>query len=151
MLKVRIRLQVVRIHEKPQSSLSNVMVTQNHKQTQNKRKETKPSAKFRKKPIEIQVSVVSSEDFITAISRTDVNNHSLGQGLFSSISLHWSLKKAFLSLLAILWNSAFRYLYLSFSPLQKQKILRRDGKNTQKNCTKKIFTTQIITMVWSLT
>ena len=27
--------------------------------------------------------------------------------LFSSISLHWSLRKAFLSLLAILWNSAF--------------------------------------------
>ena len=25
--------------------------------------------------------------------------------------------------------------------LKKQKILRRDGKNTQKNCTKKIFTT----------
>ena len=24
---------------------------------------------------------------------------------------------------------------------------RRDGKNTQKNCTKKIFMTQIITMV----
>jgi len=34
--------------------------------------------------------------------------------------------------------------------LQKQKILRRHGKNTQKNYTKKIFT-QIITMVWSLT
>ena len=31
--------------------------------------------------------------------------------------------------------------------LQKQTILRRGGKNTQKNCTKKIFTTQIITMV----
>ena len=31
--------------------------------------------------------------------------------------------------------------------LQRQKILRRGGKNTQKNCTKKIFTTQIITMV----
>ena len=30
---------------------------------------------------------------------------------------------------------------------QKQKILRRGGKNTQKNYTKKIFTTQIITMV----
>ena len=30
---------------------------------------------------------------------------------------------------------------------EKQKILRRGGKNTQKNCTKKIFTTQIITMV----
>ena len=31
--------------------------------------------------------------------------------------------------------------------LQKQKILRRDGENTQKNCTKKIFTTRIIMMV----
>ena len=30
--------------------------------------------------------------------------------LFSSISLHWSLRKAFLSLLAILWNSAFQML-----------------------------------------
>ena len=28
--------------------------------------------------------------------------------LFSSISLHWLLKKAFLSLLAIVWNSAFK-------------------------------------------
>ena len=31
--------------------------------------------------------------------------------------------------------------------LMKQKILRRGGKNTQKNCTKKIFMTQIIMMV----
>ena len=31
--------------------------------------------------------------------------------------------------------------------LQKQKILRRCGKNTHKNCTKKIFTTQIIMIV----
>ena len=30
---------------------------------------------------------------------------------------------------------------------QKQKILRRSGKNTQKNYTKKIFMTQLITMV----
>ena len=37
--------------------------------------------------------------------------------LFFSISLHWSLRKAFLSLLAILWNSAFKWVYLSFSPL----------------------------------
>ena len=37
--------------------------------------------------------------------------------LFSSISSHCSLKKAFLSLLAILWNSAFRCFYLSFSHL----------------------------------
>ena len=35
--------------------------------------------------------------------------------LFSSVSLHWSLRKAFLSLLAILWNSAFRWVsFLSF-------------------------------------
>jgi len=27
--------------------------------------------------------------------------------LFSSISLHWSLRKSFLSLLAVIWNSAF--------------------------------------------
>ena len=33
----------------------------------------------------------------------------------------------------------------------EEKMLRRGSKNTQKNCTKKIFTTQIITMVWSLT
>ena len=37
--------------------------------------------------------------------------------LFSSIALHWSLRKAFLSLLAILWNSSFKWEYLSFSPL----------------------------------
>ena len=37
--------------------------------------------------------------------------------LFSSISLHWLLTRAFLSLLAILWKSAFRWIYLSFSPL----------------------------------
>ena len=31
--------------------------------------------------------------------------------------------------------------------ITKQKILRRGGKNTQKNHTKKIFTIQIIMMV----
>ena len=36
--------------------------------------------------------------------------------LFAFISLH-CLLKAFLSLLAILWNSAFKWAYLSFSPL----------------------------------
>ena len=30
--------------------------------------------------------------------------------------------------------------------LQRQKILRRGGKNTQKNCMKKIFMTQITMM-----
>ena len=33
--------------------------------------------------------------------------------LFSCISLHWSPRKAFLSLLASLWNSAFTWEYLS--------------------------------------
>ena len=45
--------------------------------------------------------------------------------LFSSISLHWSLRKAFLSLLCILWNS-FRCLYLSFSPLLFASLLFTD-------------------------
>ena len=31
--------------------------------------------------------------------------------------------------------------------LTEAKDIRRGGKNTQKNCAKKIFTTQIITMV----
>ena len=43
--------------------------------------------------------------------------------LFSSISLHWSLRKAFLSLLAFLWNSAFRWMYLSFFPLPSDSLL----------------------------
>ena len=37
--------------------------------------------------------------------------------LFSSISLHWSLRKAFSSLHAILLNSTFKWVYLSFPPL----------------------------------
>ena len=43
--------------------------------------------------------------------------------LFSSLSLHWSLRKAFLSLLAILWNSSFRWIYLSFSSLPFASLL----------------------------
>ena len=31
--------------------------------------------------------------------------------LFSSVSFHWSPRKAFISLLAILWNSAFKWVY----------------------------------------
>lgn len=59
---------------------------QNHKQIQNKRKEIKPSAKFRKKPIEIQVLVVSSEHFIIATSRAGVGGWGTG--------LNWEAKKA---------------------------------------------------------
>ena len=43
--------------------------------------------------------------------------------LFSSISLHWSLRKAFLSLLAILWNSAFKWVYLPSYPLPFTSLL----------------------------
>ena len=35
--------------------------------------------------------------------------------------------------------------------INDRKILRRGGKNTQKNCTKKIFMTQIAIVVQSLT
>ena len=31
--------------------------------------------------------------------------------------------------------------------LTEAEVIKKSGKNTQKNCTKKIFTTQIITMV----
>ena len=34
-----------------------------------------------------------------------------------------------------------------YGPNEKQKILRRGDKNTQKNCTKKIFTTKTVTMM----
>ena len=37
--------------------------------------------------------------------------------LFPSISFHWSLRKVSLSLLAILRNSAFKWVYPFFSPL----------------------------------
>ena len=44
-------------------------------------------------------------------------------------------------------NGTFHAKMSKLYGTNKQKILRRGGKNTQKNCTKKIFTTQIITMV----
>ena len=43
--------------------------------------------------------------------------------LFSSISLHRSLRKSFLYLLTILWNSAFKWIYFSFSPLPLASFL----------------------------
>ena len=39
--------------------------------------------------------------------------------------------------------------FTSWATREAHKILRRGGKNTQKNYTKKIFTTKIIMMVWS--
>ena len=46
--------------------------------------------------------------------------------LFSSISFHWLLRKTFLSLLAIVWNSAFKWVYLSFAPLPFASLLFTD-------------------------
>jgi len=43
--------------------------------------------------------------------------------LISSISLHWWLRKVFLFLLATLWNSGFKCVYLSFSPLLVGSLL----------------------------
>ena len=50
---------------------------------------------------------------------------SLSHPIFSSISLHSSLKKPFLSLLAILQNSAFKWVYISFPPLPFLSLLFR--------------------------
>ena len=57
--------------------------------------------------------------------------------LFSSISLCWSLRKAFLSLLAILWNSAFKWVYRSFSPLLFASLL--DTQHTYSTYSVMIF------------
>ena len=43
--------------------------------------------------------------------------------LFFSISFHSSLRKVLLSLLVILWNFAFIWVYLSFSPLPLASLL----------------------------
>ena len=43
--------------------------------------------------------------------------------LFSCISFLWSLRKAFLCLLAIVWNSAFKWVYLSLSHLLFASLL----------------------------
>ena len=43
--------------------------------------------------------------------------------LFFSSFMHCSLKKAFLSFLAILWNSGFSWMYLSISPLLFASLL----------------------------
>ena len=45
--------------------------------------------------------------------------------LFSSIFyfFHWLLRKAFLSLLVILWNAEFKWVYISFSPLPLASLI----------------------------
>jgi len=48
---------------------------------------------------------------------------SLSHSIVFLYSLHWSPKKAFLSPLAILWNSVFKWVYLFFSPLHLASLL----------------------------
>ena len=71
------------------------------------------------------------------------------QGTLKSLLQHYSSKAS------ILQCSAFFTIQLSHPYMttgktiafQKQEILRRGGKNTQKNYTKKIFMSQIVMMV----
>ena len=49
--------------------------------------------------------------------------HGFVHCLMYIVILHCSLKKTFLSLLAILWNSAFSWVYISLSPLLFTSLL----------------------------
>ena len=53
--------------------------------------------------------------------------------LFSLISSHWSLRKSFLSLLVLLWNFAFKWVYLSFSPLPLASLFLVIYKRSSEN------------------
>ena len=59
----------------------------------------------------------SLHEMFLGISNSLEKVSSLYHSIVSSISLLCSLRKAFLSLRAIVWNSAFRWVCLSFSPL----------------------------------
>ena len=58
---------------------------------------------------------------------------SLSHSIFSSLYLHWSLRKSFLSLLAILWNYAFKWVYLPFSPLPLASLFSAICKASSDN------------------
>jgi len=47
--------------------------------------------------------------------------------------LRWSLRKTFLSFLAILWNSALKWVYLSFSPLLLASLFKAICKGSSDN------------------
>ena len=66
---------------------------------------------------QILTELASALDFPASRSERNKCLLSISILLFSSISLHCSFKKAFWSLLVIPWNSAFRWVYLSFFPL----------------------------------
>ena len=56
-----------------------------------------------------------------------LNNSNVFFYFFFCLFFHCTLKKALLSLLAILWNCAFRWVYLSFSPLPFTSLLFSDN------------------------
>ena len=64
----------------------------------------------------LQECSFGSPTFIEVIS-------SLSHSMVFLYFFTWSFRKAFLSLLAILWNSAFRWVYLSFSPFPFTSLL----------------------------
>ena len=72
---------------------------------------------------QILTELASALDFPASRSERNKCLLSISILLFSSISLHCSFKKAFWSLLVILWNSAFRWVYLSFFPLPFTSLL----------------------------
>ena len=62
---------------------------------------------------------------------------SLSQFIVFLYFLYWSLRKAFLPLLAILWNSTFKWVCISFSPLPSPHILTKSKckyRERQKAC-----------------
>ena len=75
--------------------------------------------------------------------------------LFSSISLYWSLRKAFLSLLGILWNSSFKWVNLSYSPLLFASLIftwlvgMQIGTATVENSMEASQKTKTWTTIWS--
>ena len=79
---------------------------------------------------------------------------SLNMKIHSSHSVHILLKpglKNFEHYFASVWDECNCAVVWAFFGITFLWDWNEDGKNTQKNYTKKIFTTKIITMVWSLT
>ena len=72
--------------------------------------------------------------------------------LFSSIYFHCSLRKSFSSLLAILWNSAFRWVYLSFLPFASLLFSANPERfiNYKHVGRVQVFTQIILSYLWAL-
>ena len=68
-----------------------------------------------------QVSCIVDRRFTVWATREEI--YSLSHSVVPSITLQWSLGKAFLSFCPILWNSAFKWVYLFFSPLSFISLL----------------------------